>query len=81
MLCSFADYFGVTTDKLLGRAYKDSLAVCDDAGFIRETIKGILEKEGYTCAGLAENGTQLREIWGKTPGYSVPGYTSWKIYY
>ena len=67
MLCSLADYFEVTTDKLLGRAYKGSFAVCDDAGFIRETIKGILEKEGYTCAGLAENGTQLREIWGKNP--------------
>ena len=67
MLCSLADYFKVTTDKLLGRAYKGSFAVCDDAGFIRETIKGILEKEGYTCAGLAENGTQLREIWSKNP--------------
>lgn len=65
MLCSLADYFDVTTDKLLGRAYKGSFAVCDDAGFIREAIKGILEKEGYTCAGLAENSTQLREILGK----------------
>jgi len=62
MLCSLADYFEVTTDKLLGRVYKGSFAVCDDAEFIRETIKGILEKEGYACAGLAENGTQLREI-------------------
>lgn len=65
MLCSLADYFEVTTDKMLGRAYKGSFAVCDDAKFIRETIREILEKEGYTCAGLAEDGTQLREIMGK----------------
>lgn len=65
MLCSLADYFEVTTDKLLGRAYKGSFAVCDDAEFIRETIKGIMEKEGYACAGLVESGTQLREIFGK----------------
>lgn len=65
MLCSLADYFGVTTDYLLGRAHKGSFAVCDDAVFIRETIRGIMEKEGYTCAGLAENGAQLREIWNK----------------
>lgn len=67
MLCSLADYFEVTTDKLLGRAYKGSFAVCDDAEFIRETIKGIMEKEGYTCAGLVGSGTQLREIFGTTP--------------
>ena len=48
MLCSLADYFEVTTDKLLGRTYKGSFAVCDDADFICDTIRGIMEKEGYT---------------------------------
>lgn len=65
MLCSLADYFEVTTDKLLGRTYKGSFAVCDDADFICDTIRGIMEKEGYTCVGLAKNGTQLRKIFGK----------------
>ena len=58
MLCSL-------TDKLLGRTYKGSFAVCDDADFICDTIRGIMEKEGYTCVGLAKNGTQLRKIFGK----------------
>ena len=62
MLCSLADYFQVTTDELLGRTHKGSFAVCDDATFIRDTLKKLLEKEGYSCVGLAENGTQLRSI-------------------
>ena len=65
MLCSLADYFHVTTDELLGRSHKRSFVVCDDAAFIRNTLKKLLEKEGYSCAGLAEDGTQLRSILDK----------------
>lgn len=62
MLCSLADYFDVTADKLLGRARKGTFMVCDDARFIRTVLKDILEKEGYICAGLAENGAQLQAL-------------------
>ncbi len=65
MLCSLADYFQVTTAKLLGRTHKCSFVICDDAAFIRDTLKKLLEKEGYTCAGLAAGGTQLRSFWDK----------------
>ena len=60
MLCSLADYFGVTTDELLGRSRKGTFMVCDDAPFICSTLKDLLEKEGYRCVGLAGNGTHLR---------------------
>ena len=66
MLCSLADYFEVTTDELLGRARKGTFMVCDDAGLIRTAIKDILEKEGYLCAGLAEDGSQLHILFEET---------------
>lgn len=62
MLCSLADYFQVTTDELLGRTDKGSFMICDDAPFIRNTLWELLEKEGYHCAGLAENGAQLHAL-------------------
>lgn len=62
MLCSLADYFDVTTDELLGRSRKGIFMVCDDASFIRTVLKDILEKEGYVCAGLAENSAQLQAL-------------------
>ncbi len=62
MLCSLADYFRVTTDQLLGRSSKGSFMICDDAPFIRQTLRELLEKEGYYCAGLAEDGAQLHAL-------------------
>ncbi|MCI9335808.1 MAG: response regulator [Lachnospiraceae bacterium] len=62
MLCCLADYFKVTTDKLLGRAHKGTFAVCDDAPLICTVIKDIMEKEGYSCVGLTEDGTHLRTL-------------------
>ncbi len=62
MLCCLADYFGVTTDKLLGRIGKGTFLVCDDAPLIGRVIKETLEKEGYLCVGLAEDGARLRAL-------------------
>lgn len=59
MLCSIADYFGVSTDKLLGRSVKRSFAVCDDAAFIRESVNAIMIGGGYECAWLARSGGEL----------------------
>lgn len=66
MLCSLADYFEVTTDELLGRAHKGTFMVCDDAELIRTVLKDIMEKEGYLCAGLAEDGVQLHVLFDET---------------
>ena len=66
MLCSLADYFEVTTDELLGRARKGTFMVCDDAGLIRTVLRDILEKEGYVCAGLAEDVAQLHVFFDET---------------
>lgn len=66
MLCSLADYFEVTTDELLGRARKGTFMVCDDAGLICMALRDILEKEGYVCAGLAEDGAQLHVLFDET---------------
>lgn len=62
MLCSLADYFQVTTDELLGRNRKSSFIICDDAPFIRDTLRELLEKEGYNCIGIAENGAGLHTL-------------------
>ena len=35
---------------------KNDILICDDAAFMRMMIKDILEKNGYTIAGEAENG-------------------------
>lgn len=65
MLCSLADYFRVTADELLGRISKSTFMICDDAPFIRKTLQDLLEKEGYRCAGLAEDGVQLRALFNE----------------
>lgn len=62
MLCNLADYFQITTDELLGRKGKSSFMICDDAPFICDTLRELLEKEGYHCAGLAEDGAQLHDL-------------------
>lgn len=62
MLCNLADYFHVTTDELLGRSQKSCFMICDDAPFIRDALRELLEREGYHCAGLAENGAQLHTL-------------------
>ena len=62
MLCNLADFFQVTTDELLGRNGKNTFMICDDAPFICDTLRELLEKEGYHCAGLAENGVQLYSL-------------------
>lgn len=61
MLCNLADYFKVTTDELLGRINCLTFAVCDDAAIIREALKTIVEKEGYQCPIMAENGEQFKK--------------------
>lgn len=65
MLCSLADYFKVTADKLLGRAHKGTFIVCDDAPFICTVIKDVMEGEGYFCVGVAEDGTHLHSIFNE----------------
>ena len=62
MLCSLADYFRVSADELLGRTNQNTFMVCDDAPFIRDTLRVLLEKEGCHCTGLAENAAQLRSL-------------------
>lgn len=66
MLCNLADYFHVTTDSLLERNRKNTFMVCDDAPFICDTLRELLEREGYHCAGLARNGTQLHTLMDET---------------
>jgi len=60
MLCALADFFGVTTDELLGRGRKERYLVCDDACIIRNAVSNLLEKRGYPCKAV-ENGSQLYE--------------------
>lgn len=61
MLCSLADYFRVSTDELLGRTGQ-TFMVCDDAPFMRDTLRELAEKEGLRCTGLAENGARLHSL-------------------
>lgn len=59
MLCSLADFFGVSTDELLGRNGGLEFMVADDAGLIRDVVAGILAEKGCKCLVKAENGSQL----------------------
>lgn len=60
MLCALADYFGVTTDELLGRNKCGKILVCDDAPIIRKAMCDMLEQRKYDCEAV-ENGRQLFE--------------------
>ena len=59
MLCALADFFGISTDELLGRNNAAGFIVADDAGLIRDAIAGILNGKGCRCIAKAENGTEL----------------------
>ena len=60
MLCSLADLFDVTTDELLGRTRnRRKVIIADDSEFMRNTLKGILIKNGYDVIGDVENGIEL----------------------
>ncbi len=61
MLCSVADYFQVTTDSLLGREGRLDFFVADDSDFMCETLKELIEKEGYICGGIFHDGESLLE--------------------
>lgn len=71
MLCALADFLGVTTDELLGRNKMEEFVVCDDAQVVRETLRSIIAKEGYSKIVLAENGRQLSEVLEKRSPYAV----------
>lgn len=71
MLCALADFFGVTTDELLGRNKMEEFVVCDDAQVVRETLRCIIAKEGYSKIVLAENGRQLEDVLEKRSPYAV----------
>ena len=43
-----------------------SVLICDDAAFMRVTIKDILTKNGYDVAGEAENGLKAVEKYNET---------------
>ncbi len=62
MLCSLADYFRVSADELLGRKNQSTFMVCDDVPFMRDTLRELLEKEGYQCTGMAENAARLHNL-------------------
>ncbi len=71
MLCALSDYFGVTTDELLGRNKMEEIAICDDAKIVRETLRNIITKEGYRNIVLTENGRQLMDAIAKKAPYAV----------
>ena len=71
MLCALADFFGVTTDELLGRNKMEEFVICDDAQVVRETLHSIIVKEGYSNIVMAENGCQLLNALEKKTPYAV----------
>lgn len=71
MLCALADFFEVTTDELLGRNKMEEFVICDDARIVREALRTIIAKEGYSNIVLTENGRQLLEVLEKKVPYAV----------
>ena len=71
MLCALADFFGVTTDELLGRNKMEEFVICDDARVVREALQSIIVKEGYSKIVLVENGRQLLDVLEKKSPYAV----------
>lgn len=60
MLCSIADFFGVSTDELLGRSKsKKKVIIVDDVEFIRDSLKKILSENGCEVVGEAVEGKEL----------------------
>lgn len=41
------------------------VVVCDDAKFMRQVLKGILEKNGCKVVGEAENGEEISKVYSK----------------
>ena len=54
MLCALSDYFGVTTDELLGRNKMEEIAVCDDEPMDRQQAEAlttdVMTAEGLVCS-------------------------------
>lgn len=71
MLCALADYFRVTTDELLGRNKMEEFIICDDAQMVREALRSILVKEGYSNVVLTESGRQLLDALEKRTPYAI----------
>lgn len=71
MLCQLADFFGVTTDELLGRARRQRFIVCDDAPIILGCVKDILEKEGFVDTRTANRGSILWELIEEEMPYGI----------
>ena len=66
MLCSLADYFGITTDELLGRNDKTlKFVVADDAHFICDSIEYILNRNKHKCLAKANNGMEVLKVLDK----------------
>lgn len=56
MLCALADYFGVTTDELLGRSPKILYAmIAVDSPELGEAIKSFIRKHGFVAKGIHYN--------------------------
>lgn len=71
MLCALADFFEVTTDELLGRNKMEEFVICDDARVVRDALRNIIAKEGYSNIVLTENGKQLLDVIEKKAPYAV----------
>lgn len=70
-LCALADFFEVTTDELLGRNKMEEFVICDDVQVVREALRSIIVKEGYSNIILTENGKQFLDVLGKNLPYAV----------
>jgi two-component system chemotaxis response regulator CheY len=63
MICSFADFFDITTDELLGRnKNKKKVIVVDDSDFVRDCIKKILLENACEVVAVAADGKELLKI-------------------
>lgn len=69
MVCAIADYFGVTTDELLGRVRELKKLVILERGEDRKLIEGLLKKHGFCAAAYtadpSEAGQQARALGAK----------------
>ncbi len=59
MLCALADFFGVSTDELLGRGKKPGFLVADDEEFICDTMEQLLNNKNCACYKKISDGEQL----------------------
>ena len=63
MLCALADFFGVTTDELLGRNTQVKYAViATDLPELQEDIKRLIESYGFLVANIFPSIKEAREV-------------------